>query len=189
MHLARDHEAEASCKANSASKDARVRGQARAPGEHWDARGGSRQWRLREKGLPNKVVGSSRSRHRDRTVCRTTGPRQVKDIMRAEGRRSRGQSPHLIAPPGRVVRPVAPMPTPSPATPAATRRSRWTAGLDSAWRRLDEYLTLAHERPDSPVRAAATINGWIDQMGPCYPFTKQVPVYNKLAALAGKLGV
>ncbi|MCY2986994.1 MAG: reverse transcriptase domain-containing protein [Planctomycetota bacterium] len=59
---------------------------------------------------------------------------------------------------------------------------------DKAWRRLAEYLTLAHEKPDSAVRATATINGWIDQMGPCYPFVKRAKVYDKLAALAGKLG-
>lgn len=37
-----------------------------------------------------------------------------------------------------------------------------------AWGRLRQYLELAHEKPDSPLRAIDAINGWIDQLGPCY---------------------
>ena len=59
---------------------------------------------------------------------------------------------------------------------------------DRAWRRLEEYLILAHEKPDSPIRAAATIGGWIDQMGPCYPFVKRPRVCERLVALAAKQG-
>jgi len=57
---------------------------------------------------------------------------------------------------------------------------------DKAWSRLGEYLALAHETPDAPLRAAATINGWIDQMGPCYPFVMRPQVCEALRALAAK---
>lgn len=57
---------------------------------------------------------------------------------------------------------------------------------DRAWRRLEELLMLAHEKPDSAVRAVATINGWIDQLGPCYPFVQRPQVYRKVAEVAAK---
>ena len=57
---------------------------------------------------------------------------------------------------------------------------------DKAWARLEEYLALAHETPDSSLRAADTIGGWIDQQGPCHPFVNRPRVYEKLAALAEK---
>jgi len=37
-----------------------------------------------------------------------------------------------------------------------------------SWRKLRQRLELAHEKPDSPLRAVDAINGWIDQLGPCY---------------------
>ena len=52
--------------------------------------------------------------------------------------------------------------------------------------RLVEYLSLAHEKSDSAIRAVATINGWIDQMGPCYPFVNRSWVYRRLEAIATK---
>lgn len=55
---------------------------------------------------------------------------------------------------------------------------------ERAWKRLNEYLMLAHEKPDAAVRAAATIKGWIDQTGPCYPFMERQSVYERLAELA-----
>ncbi len=53
-----------------------------------------------------------------------------------------------------------------------------------AWQRLKEYLVLAHETPDSSLRAGATVNGWIEQMGPCYPFIRCREVYRKLVEVA-----
>jgi hypothetical protein len=55
-----------------------------------------------------------------------------------------------------------------------------------AWTRLEEYLVLAHEKPDSSIRAVETINGWIEQMGPCFPFVRRPRVYEKLAKLAAE---
>jgi len=37
-----------------------------------------------------------------------------------------------------------------------------------SWQRLRHHLDLAHEKPDSPLRAIDAIHGWIDQLGPCY---------------------
>ena len=59
---------------------------------------------------------------------------------------------------------------------------------DRAWKRLEEYLFLAHEKPDAPIRASATIDGWIEQMGPCCPFVKRSRVYDRLVGLAAKQG-
>jgi hypothetical protein len=55
-----------------------------------------------------------------------------------------------------------------------------------AWERLEEYLMLAHEKPDASIRAVATINGWVDAVGPCYPFVPRSRVYEKMTKLAAK---
>ncbi len=57
---------------------------------------------------------------------------------------------------------------------------------NKAWSRLAEYLHLAHEKPNAPLRAVATINGWIEQMGPCYPFVTRGTVYRRVAKLAAE---
>jgi len=38
-----------------------------------------------------------------------------------------------------------------------------------AWKRLEEKLARAHEGPDAPLRADATVRGWLSQAGPCRP--------------------
>ena len=40
---------------------------------------------------------------------------------------------------------------------------------ETSWEKLEEALAGAHDKPDAPVRALETIEGWIDQAGPCYP--------------------
>jgi len=42
---------------------------------------------------------------------------------------------------------------------------------DDCWDELHEHLALAHTEPDAPLRAVASINGWVDQMGPAYSIT------------------
>ncbi len=37
------------------------------------------------------------------------------------------------------------------------------------WSRLEDALAKSHDKPDAPIRALETIEGWIDQAGPCYP--------------------
>jgi retron-type reverse transcriptase/ribonuclease HI len=57
-----------------------------------------------------------------------------------------------------------------------------------AWGRLRQYLELAHEKPDSPLRAIDVINGWIDQLGPCYSrvnLSRECARMQKLAAEYG----
>lgn len=44
---------------------------------------------------------------------------------------------------------------------------------DACWANLDDHLALAHEEPDSPIRANQTICGWISQLGPAYPKTRK----------------
>ena len=57
---------------------------------------------------------------------------------------------------------------------------------EKAWKRLAEHFALAHEKPDAAIRAMDTINGWIDQMGPCYRFVSRPRVYKKLVTIAAK---
>ena len=57
---------------------------------------------------------------------------------------------------------------------------------EKAWARLEEHLVLAHEKADAAICAMATINGWIDAMGPCHPFVNRPHVYECLAALAAE---
>ena len=69
--------------------------------------------------------------------------------------------------------------------------SQGEAGLvakiaEKAWTRLEEHLVLAHEKPDAAISAMATINGWIDALGPCYPFISCPRVYERLVKVAAK---
>ncbi len=38
---------------------------------------------------------------------------------------------------------------------------------EKSWNALQAHLELAHTKPDSPIRAIETIEGWIEQQGPC----------------------
>lgn len=53
-----------------------------------------------------------------------------------------------------------------------------------AWDSLGENLALAHQEPNSPLRAFRSICGWISQKGPCYPFVTHDKAYARLADLA-----
>jgi RNA-directed DNA polymerase len=55
-----------------------------------------------------------------------------------------------------------------------------------AWEQLEKHLALAHEKPHTPLRASETIKGWIEALGPCYPFVEHAEVYEQVAALAAK---
>lgn len=57
-----------------------------------------------------------------------------------------------------------------------------------AWSRLYGELTLAHEHPNAPLRAADIINGWVDQLGPCYEFERRTDVLARITTMAGSLG-
>jgi ribonuclease HI/retron-type reverse transcriptase len=42
---------------------------------------------------------------------------------------------------------------------------------DRSWHRLEQNLALDHTKPNAPVRAIQTLQGWIDQAGPTYNST------------------
>jgi hypothetical protein len=81
----------------------------------------------------------------------------------------------------------------SPERPAlwlGFRIERGAKGLDfmlteESWFSLAEQIGLAHEQPNSPIRAFQTIWGWVFQQGPCYS-TVDNCVYERIANIAGK---
>jgi hypothetical protein len=63
------------------------------------------------------------------------------------------------------------------------------AGLEArlterSWERLDEALAALHEGPDGPIRAVETIDGWVDQAGPCYAVGDVREVYARIGRMA-----
>jgi len=57
-----------------------------------------------------------------------------------------------------------------------------------AWGHLKLHLELAHEKPDSPLRAIDAINGWIDQLGPCYAHVNRSRECARIQKLAAEFG-
>jgi len=57
-----------------------------------------------------------------------------------------------------------------------------------AWGHLRQHLELAHEKPDSPLRAIDAINGWIDQLGPCYVHVNRSRECSRIQKLAAEYG-
>jgi hypothetical protein len=55
---------------------------------------------------------------------------------------------------------------------------------EKSWNALQTNLELAHTKPDSPIRAIETIEGWIEQQGPCRPFLDLREFHARIAALA-----
>ena len=55
---------------------------------------------------------------------------------------------------------------------------------EQAWYHLGEHLVLAHTMADAPLRAIAIIEGWVSQMGPCYPFEEHADTYDRIASCA-----
>ena len=54
-----------------------------------------------------------------------------------------------------------------------------------SWARLGENLAELHDSPDAPVHAIETIEGWIDQAGPCYPHHDVDEVVARIRVIAG----
>ena len=42
---------------------------------------------------------------------------------------------------------------------------------EKSWSRLKEVLKGTHDKPNAPIRANETIVGWIEQLGPCLPYS------------------
>lgn len=57
-----------------------------------------------------------------------------------------------------------------------------------SWKRLSQYLQLTHEKPDAPLRAVDTINGWVDQLGPCYRYGNRSRKCRRIETFAGTHG-
>jgi hypothetical protein len=57
-----------------------------------------------------------------------------------------------------------------------------------SWSRLYGKLVLAHEKPNAPLHALAAINGWVDQLGPCYEFEDHSVVLDRIAEMAASQG-
>ncbi len=57
-----------------------------------------------------------------------------------------------------------------------------------AWGHLRQHLEMAHEKPDSPLRAIDAINGWIDQLGPCYAHVNRSRECSRIQTLAAECG-
>lgn len=59
---------------------------------------------------------------------------------------------------------------------------------DKSWERLKEHLQIAHTKPDAPLRAIATIQGWISQLGPTFMFADRRRVCQRAASIAAEYG-
>jgi retron-type reverse transcriptase len=55
---------------------------------------------------------------------------------------------------------------------------------ERSWAQLAERLALTWTLPDAPLRAIATVQGWVSQLGPCFKFSDRAQVCQQLAALA-----
>jgi ribonuclease HI len=55
---------------------------------------------------------------------------------------------------------------------------------EKTWRKLEEKLALAHQKPESPLRAIETINGWIRQQGPARPKADEGEPYARITHMA-----
>lgn len=58
---------------------------------------------------------------------------------------------------------------------------RWLASMR-------EHLLLAHEKPDSSLRACRVIEAMVDHAGPCFPFTDKRELYGRACSLSEEIG-
>jgi hypothetical protein len=58
---------------------------------------------------------------------------------------------------------------------------------ERSWSGLRDSLEQGHAKPDSPIRAIETIEGWVGQMGPCRPFLDILTFFAEIATLASGL--
>ncbi|MGO9601416.1 MAG: hypothetical protein ACLP7Q_25830, partial [Isosphaeraceae bacterium] len=60
---------------------------------------------------------------------------------------------------------------------------------ERSWNGLRDGLEQAHTKPDSPIRAIETIEGWVGQMGPCRPYLDIPAFFARIATLATGLAI
>ena len=58
---------------------------------------------------------------------------------------------------------------------------------ESAWKSLAANLEQAHTKPGAPLRARQILEGWLDQLGPCYPHEDRNQVYQRIIQTAEML--
>lgn len=58
---------------------------------------------------------------------------------------------------------------------------------ERSWNGLQDELEQAHTKPDSPIRAIETTEGWVGQLGPCRPFLDIPAFVASIASLASGL--
>ncbi|MGO9597013.1 MAG: reverse transcriptase domain-containing protein [Isosphaeraceae bacterium] len=58
---------------------------------------------------------------------------------------------------------------------------------ERSWNGLTDGLEQAHTKPESPIRAIETIEGWVGQMGPCRMFLDIPAFFGRIATLASGL--
>ena len=46
---------------------------------------------------------------------------------------------------------------------------------------------MCHTKPESPIRAIETIEGWIEHLGPCRPFLDATATHARIVTLATEL--
>lgn len=56
-----------------------------------------------------------------------------------------------------------------------------------SWDSLHERLALCHAGRDAPLRAVATIRGWLGQRGPCYAWTDRPAALRRVGEIAAEL--
>jgi len=58
---------------------------------------------------------------------------------------------------------------------------------ERSWSKLTANLHLAHDKPNSPLVATAAIEGWLDQVGPCFEFEDRDQVLDRIHHISGEL--
>lgn len=56
-----------------------------------------------------------------------------------------------------------------------------------SWSVLAEKLSLVHEKPAPPLRAIQIVEGWIEQIGPCFLCEERDQVVSRIAAIGAQL--
>jgi hypothetical protein len=58
---------------------------------------------------------------------------------------------------------------------------------ERSWDKLRDDLEMDHTKPNSPIRAIETIEGWVEEMGACLPFLDIAAFVARITTLASGL--
>jgi len=59
---------------------------------------------------------------------------------------------------------------------------------DDAWDSLREQFVAAHAKPNSPIAAIRSLDGWVADKGPCYPHTALDRACKRIEQMAAEQG-